>query len=135
MENDLLAKLKLIGKLKQSEKINVKKMYIQPDNLLSRISRSFIWVDDRENTLQFINTVVDKCFETIKNEQRSDPRMTNMITDLKMALEGIKNLKKTYANDIFYCCKIDVLIEETEIKIKMIEKNNTDHNVSFPALD
>ena len=114
MENDLLARLKLIGKIKQNDKLNVKKMFIQPDNFLTRLSRSFIFVDDRENTHLFIVTTIEKSFELIKTEAT---KAALILTDLQQAVEGIRNLKQTYVEDQFFCCKIDVLLEDTEMRI------------------
>jgi hypothetical protein len=121
MDNELLAKLKLIGKLKQNEKLNVKKMFIQPDNIISKISRSLLFVDDRENTLNFIQNTLEKCFEFMETKEKNNPRLDNILIDLSDALEGIKTLKTTYSTDVFFCCKIDVLVQEIEIKIKQYQ--------------
>jgi len=60
---DIIPKLKFISRLNKGDKINVKNMYIQPNNFLNRIIRSFFHVDDRTNTLMFVNHTVKKSFE------------------------------------------------------------------------
>ena len=117
--NDLLAKLKLIGKLKKDDKLNTKKLFIQSDNIISKISRSLIFVDDRENLLNFIINTVDKCFDLLESK---NSRQETILEDLKLALEGIKNIKLTYSEDLYFCCKLDVLIEEIESKIQKSAK-------------
>jgi hypothetical protein len=55
---DIIPKLKFISKLNKGDKINVKSMYIQPNNFYNKISRSFFNIDDRTNTLIFVQTTL-----------------------------------------------------------------------------
>ncbi len=48
--DDIIPKLKFISRLNKGDKINVKNLYIQPNNIINKISRSFIHIDDRTNT-------------------------------------------------------------------------------------
>ena len=56
METDIviISRLKFIGKVQKGDKINVKYMFIQPDGIFTRISRSLINHDNRNNTLNFV---------------------------------------------------------------------------------
>lgn len=130
MNNDFLsAKLKFIGKIKPNDKINVKHLYIQPNNLLSKISRSLVYHDERENALSFVYSTIEKTLETInvtlmdppkdvKLDPSKEDRILNIVTDLKNSMYGIKNLAMTYSEDKFFCCKIEVLIQEINATLK-----------------
>ena len=55
MESDkeVISRLKFIGKIQKGEKINVKYMFVQPKGIATRISRTIINQDNRNNTLNF----------------------------------------------------------------------------------
>lgn len=129
MNNDFLsAKLKFIGKIKPNDKINVKHLYIQPNNFISKISRSVLYHDERENALSFVYSTIEKTLENInitlmdpkdvKLDPSKEDRIINIVTDLKNAMYGIKNLAMTYSEDKFFCCKIEVLIQEINATLK-----------------
>ena len=124
---DIVPKLKFISRLNKGDKINVKNLYIQPNNFINKISRSFIHIDDRTNTLIFVINTVKKGFDLflqhIDNKNPFDNILCqNILYDLKNSINGLLNLKETYVDDIMFVCKIDSLIEE--IEAKLIEINN-----------
>jgi len=129
---DIIPKLKFISRLNKGDKINVKNMYIQPNNFLNRIIRSFFHVDDRTNTLMFVNHTVKKSFELFLEHINSNNAFDiilcqNIILDLKNAKNGLINLKETYISDIMFICKIDALLEETDARLMEIESKYATH--------
>jgi hypothetical protein len=130
----LSAKLKFIGKIQPNDKINVKHLYIYPNNFFSKFSRSFIHQDERENALIFVQTTIEKTLEMVTeiinkspvNKDKSsstgsmETRMVNVVCDLKNAMIGIKNLSITYSDDKYFCCKIEVIIQEIIVMIKSL---------------
>lgn len=123
--DDIIPKLKFISRLNKGDKINVKNLYIQPNNFINKISRSFIHVDDRTNTLIFINNTIKKGFELflhhIDNSNPFDNILCqNILYDLKNSINGLLNLKETYNEDVMFVCKIDSLIEEIDAKLTEI---------------
>ena len=56
MESDkeVISRLKFIGKVQKGEKINVKYMFIQPEGIATKISRSLINHCNRQNTLNHV---------------------------------------------------------------------------------
>ena len=42
MDEDIIPRIKFIGKIQKGEKINVKHMNIQQDSLITKFTRSFI---------------------------------------------------------------------------------------------
>jgi len=127
--DEIIPKLKFISKLNKGDKINVKNLYIQPNNFINKISRSFFNIDDRTNTLMFVNNTVKKGFELLLSHIESRNPFDiilcqHLISDLKNSKTGLLNLKETYIDDIMFICKIDALIEETDAKLIEIESRN-----------
>jgi ribosome-binding ATPase YchF (GTP1/OBG family) len=134
-DNDIISKLKFIGKIGKGEKINVKNMYVQPDSLATKISRSLINFDSRDNAFNFIQNVVKRSFELVNshlfNKSQTDLIIcNNLIKDLKESKNGISNLKETYADDVMFCCKLETLLEEIDTKLIDIESKNKFENES-----
>lgn len=138
MNEDIIPKLKFISKINKGDKINVKNMFIQPNNMISKIIRSFFQIDDRSNTLLFVNNTIKKGFELFQSYAESNNPFDamlcqNILQDLKNAKNGLMNLKETYNSDIMFICKIDSLLEEIDAKIcelsnryhEIINKNNS----------
>ena len=127
MESDkeVISRLKFIGKIQKSEKINVKYMYVQPEGVLTRISRTLINQCNRQNTLNFIRSTISRTFEIIESYLESSKEShihiyKLVIQDLKMAKSGLVNLKKTYLSDIKFCCDIDTLLQEIDSRLTEI---------------
>lgn len=123
---DIIPKLKFIGKIQKGDKVNVKHMYIQPMNIVSRISRSFFNIDDRANTLIFIATTIKNAFDLLlqhleNNKQFDIITAQNIVLDLRSSRNGLLNLKETYNDDVMFCCKIDALIQDTDAKLIELE--------------
>lgn len=120
--NEVMSKLKFISKIRKGDKINVRYLYIQPDNITTKLSRTLYNVDNRMNTLNFIETTIRRGFEVIKLHSNSD-RMydiqirENVIHDLASCKEGLINIKETYIDDIMFRCKIDTFIQEIDAKL------------------
>lgn len=120
--NEIISKLKFIGRIQKGEKINVKFMYVQPDGLLTRIARTLFSQDNRSNAYTFIEHTLKRSFDIItltKFSSKTTERkiILNIISDIEASLQGIANLKSTYLTDVMFCCKIDTLIQDTEAKL------------------
>jgi hypothetical protein len=125
-DDDILSRLKFIGKVKKGEKICVKNMSVQQDNLYTKLSRSFFVIDSRDNTLNFLMQTIKRSFELLSLHMTGktlfDKCMTNnIISDLESSKEGLMNLKATYINDLMFCCKIDTLMQEIEARLGEIK--------------
>lgn len=128
LEDDNISRLKFIGKIKKGEKINIKDMYVQPNNIITKINRSFVNVDNRNNTLSFILETIKKSFdELISHLNKSDNNLfdynisTNMISDLENSKVGLLNLKDTYNDDLMFCCKVDTIIQDIDARLEEIK--------------
>jgi hypothetical protein len=123
---EIISRLKFIGKLKKGEKINTKQMYVQQEGIATMISRTFWSQDNRINTINFIHETIKFSFELLHNYNRSDngPEQElakHIVNDLRQVSQGLDNLKHTYILDTKFCCDIDTLIED--IKAKLVNYN------------
>jgi len=126
MDDDIIPRIKFIGKIKKGEKMNVKHMQIVQDSLLAKIMRSFVHNDTRANTFTFVSTTIKKGFEILMmhigtNEQFDRSLCQNLIVDLRQCRMGMQNIKDTYIEDLMFCCKMDALMEETDARIQDLE--------------
>jgi hypothetical protein len=58
---ETISRLKFIGKIQIGDKVNLKFMYMQPDGLMTQLSRS-INQDNRTKTLIFLEPNVNRFF-------------------------------------------------------------------------
>ena len=113
---EIISKLKFIGKIKKGEKINTRHMYVQPDGLSTSIIRTFIYQDNRGNVLNFCQETISRAFELLVTYERSDKNTEqvlfgHLLTDLQHATNGLANLKFTYIADTKFCCDMDTLLQ------------------------
>uniref|UniRef100_A0A6C0JQQ6 Uncharacterized protein n=1 Tax=viral metagenome TaxID=1070528 RepID=A0A6C0JQQ6_9ZZZZ len=127
MESDkeVISRLKFIGKVQKGEKINVKYMFVQPEGIATRISRTLIHQDNRSNTLNFLRGTIARTFEIISTYTTSTKEShrhisIHVINDLRQAKNGLNNLKDTYLDDIKFTCDIDTLLQEIDAKLAEI---------------
>ena len=113
---EIISKLKFIGKIKKGEKINTRHMYVQPDGLSTSIIRTFIYRDNRGNVLNFCQETISRAFELLVTYERSEKNTEqvlfgHLLTDLQHATNGLANLKFTYIADTKFCCDMDTLLQ------------------------
>lgn len=124
---EVISRLKFIGKINKDEKINVRYMFVQPDDIATRLSRTFYNKDNRGNTLNFIRTTIDRSFEIISTYMTSEKEFErkmceNIVRDLRCAKNGITNLKGTYVTDIKFCCDMDTILQDIDAKLTGLEQ-------------
>jgi len=119
---ELLSNLKFLSKIKKDQKINVRDMFIQENNWTTSISRTVYKVDNRKNTLHFIQNLITTSFSTCKSLINSDNKSDNtmaqsLLKGLLNSRNGIENLKYTYKDDIHFACILDTIIENINVQI------------------
>ena len=107
-QQDTITRLKFLGKVNKGEKINVKELTLQSEGYVTALSRSVWCVDNRNNTISFIQNTIQAAFNLIqllsKNNGISDQELARtIIRDIGLAKIGINNLKTTYSEDTFFC--------------------------------
>lgn len=123
---EVISRLKFISKINKGEKLNVRYMFVQQDDMATRLSRTFYNKDNRGNTLNFVRNTIDRSFEIIFTYLNSDKvseraMCHNIIQDLKRSKDGLINLKDTYVMDIKFCCDMDTILEDIDAKIAEME--------------
>ena len=133
MENneDTISKLKFLGRIQKGDKINVKHMFVQPEGLATRISRSFFNLDTRGNMLNFVKNTIVQSFQIIYSYLSTGTLSHksicyNIIEDIINSKNGIKNLKITYCSDIMLCCQLDTLLQDIDARLDELSEKYPD---------
>lgn len=132
-EQEIVSRLKFIGKIKKGEKINTHHMCVQPEGLITNLKRTFWIHDNRNNTLTFVQDTISRSFELLLTYERSDKETEKLlglkiVKDLRSAITGLQNLKSTYFDDTKFCCDIDTIIEHIEAKLNNYPEDNISQN-------
>ena len=130
-QNETISKLKLIGRISNGDKLNVKGLFIQRDNFFTKLSRWLYYIDNRNNTVNFVRTVIYNTFTIINNLSKSNRRYENLILinvldDLESAKAGIINLMKTYEDDVKMNCDLLCLIESITVELTKYQTEDVD---------
>ncbi|MHA2083700.1 MAG: hypothetical protein ACXABD_08090 [Candidatus Thorarchaeota archaeon] len=121
-QQDTITRLKFLGKVNKGEKINVKELTLQSEGYVTALSRSVWCVDNRNNTISFIQNTIQAAFNLIqllsKNNGISDQELAKtIIRDIGLAKIGINNLKTTYSEDTFFCCSVDTYVTTVNARL------------------
>lgn len=124
--SDALSQLKFIGQIRPGTKIHVAGRRLEDPSWLTSISRWLLWPDRRDNAYDFLASTFTRSFEILNNYIDSgtlakQSQARQILRDLRLALNGVKALKRTYTDDALFCCKLDTLREEVEARIEEIE--------------
>lgn len=111
---EIISRLKFIGHIQKDEKVDVRRVNVQPNTVMTKISRTVLYPDNRVNTIKFVRDVISRSFEIIERYMLHNEalRCKGIVSDLIKAKQGMMNLKYTYNDDIKFCCDMDVLIED-----------------------
>lgn len=132
---EIISRLKFIGKLKKGEKINTRHMYVQPDGFGTTLSRTFMHQDNRGNALNFVQETVSRAFELLVTYERSETDSEvvlfgHLVKDLHNATVGLNNLKFTYIADTKFCCDIDTLLQSIHARLARFMQEEDDNKIS-----
>ena len=110
--DDVTVNLKLLARVQKHQKIVTRDSFlnVESKSLVPECIRRWRRGDDRNSTIQKINTVVLAGLELL-------PSTPSIRTELLEACSGLENLKETYSACSQTCARIDTIID----KIKTIE--------------
>ena len=132
--------LKIISQIKEYDKLSTKDelVKITSPSLINSISR---WYnsENRNITIEKLNMILNKTFEITEyllnneNDKESELEINNLeennsqifqkfIIEMTNCLNGLENLKKTYAEDILITSQLDLLINKLNIRIEKMTK-------------
>lgn len=117
---EVLTRLKLIGTLKPGEKLDIRKMRIESNNILTPLKRMFFG-DSREATYTFFCNTIERAFSILyslaSTNKTSDIIIcSHIVEDMELAIEGIKNVQNTYKDDKMYFCNLETLMQTIHAK-------------------
>ena len=118
--DNILLKLNIISQLKENDKLVVNNNDFKIDNNNFQFVKRWYYSENRENTLNKLNEIIDITFKFIENNH-INKILQRILFSLKSCINGINSLKLTYKNDVNIITKIDLLIENINIKINEIE--------------
>lgn len=147
---DIVSRLKFIGRVKMGEKINTRDTaFVQKDHVITSISRTFWNKDDRTGAFSYVSETIVKALSLL-NAYKSSSNETekilvkNLLVDLKQAKIGMVNLKETYKHDLNFVCLMDTLLQSLDSHLipftKLIEQdlysnsNSTFHSEFQPEV-
>ena len=127
--DDISSKLKLLTMISKGDKINVKTFGVQTDNIFTKINRSFINIDSRNNCLQFVKTTINKAFQILSFYIGSDSipdkiLCSNILQDIINSKQGIENLCSTYKDDLMIVCNFATIIQNIDSKLAGIKSSH-----------
>lgn len=122
---DVVTRLKFIGTFLPGEKIDVKNLRVESNNILTPIKRLFQG-ESRDNTFSFLNTTIERAFEIVnaycKSEKISERLLCkNILEDMVKAIKGLQNIQKTYKDDKHFYCNIETIIENIDSKLSEVK--------------
>ena len=132
--SEVLSRLKFIGKIQPTEKINVKYMYVQQDTWLTKFLRTLLSPDNRGNALGFFKNTIDKSFEIVnanKDNAEKVGMINNILRDIEASTIGINNFKETYKSDLMFCCEIDTLMQSVLLRLDDFRRSYINENSEF----
>ena len=128
---EIIAKLKFLSRVSKGQKINVKDMILQDEDWKTKVSRTVWNIDNRNNTMSFIQNTITSAFNLIslliKSESVGDKQICNtIIVDIIASKRGINALKSTYQEDTFFCCGVDTYIQMIEAHISELRDKHSE---------
>ena len=129
--HETITRLKFLSKIRKGEKVNVMANTLQPDSMLTSLSRAVFNTDNRQNTLTYIQNSINSGFQLfttyIRSEKTSEKKLASqIIKDIEDSKNGIRNLKNTYQDDIMFCCSIDTYLQTIDAKIEEYKEKYPD---------
>jgi hypothetical protein len=125
-----IIKLKFIGTFQANEKINVKSLSVEQNNIFTPLKR-MIYGESRSTTYEFLNSTIEKSFSIIYSFVKTDKLSEkifckNILNDLVQSISGLKNIQRTYSDDKLFLSNVSYLIETIQAKILEIKENYPD---------
>lgn len=134
---DVISKLKFLSRVMKGQKINVKDMTLQDENYITRVSRTVWHIDNRNNTMSFIQNTITSAFNLVnlllQSESIGDKQICKaIIVDILAAKKGINALKVTYNDDTFFCCGVDTYIQMIDAHVAELRSK---HDKVFKGIE
>jgi len=137
-DKDIPALLLFISRVNEGEKIVTSNCTIHDaENYWDKLKRTFWYSENKHKTYRWMYDIIDQAFDLYDSLKPVTPEnrkvADNILENIKKSKEGIRNMKKTYSKDTYYCARLDELLTHIDIKIgirdKMSEKKQVRERV------
>ena len=127
--DDLLASLKIIGRIRQHERLSTTGdvVRVEAQDVLQSFRRWWHG-ESREKNLSSISTIVDNAFSQLElRSRKKDPTPADRVfiirlkQELQSTLKGLENLQTTYERDSVSEARIDVLRDRIHTQLAQFE--------------
>lgn len=126
--DDNLVKLRIISSLGPQERLRIH----QDGNVSLDTGRNlwnsmFRWWcgDSRTRTIQYVRTTLSDAVrhicQMIEKDKGNEEDIKLMYEELKASLQGVENLKRTYAGDVQIVSVLDVIQKKVENQLRRVE--------------
>ena len=120
--DEILTSLKIIGSIKEGQKVCVRNGLLTLEQTSSGIQASvkrWLFGDNRATTLHYIRNVVHNALSVAK---MNDENAVEIVNSMESVIIGLGRLEVTYTSDIALCSAIQVLSNRIMTEIKKIEQ-------------
>ena len=120
--DEILTSLKIIGSIKEGQKVCVRNGLLTLEQTSTGIQASvkrWLFGDNRATTLHYIRNVVHNALSVAK---MNDENTIEIVTSMESVIIGLGRLEVTYTSDIALCSAIQVLSNRIMTEIKKIEQ-------------
>ena len=124
--DQLLTSLKVVGRIRQHERISTTGSIVRNDGQQTTPQSVRRWWagENRERNLSDVSRLVDTAFHDLDLMRKSDEQQSStkvyvirLETELRAAMQGLKNLKSTYEDDSVSTARIDVLCDRITTRL------------------
>lgn len=134
-DKDIPALLLFISRVNEGEKISTTTYTIHDaDNWIDKLKRTILYSENKHKTYRWMHDIIDQGFtmydELVVKAEKEPVHASehiqfaaNILENIKKSREGIRNMKKTYSKDTYYCARLDELLTNIDIKVALRDKN------------
>ena len=138
--DEYVTNLKVLGKVPSGGRLCVHDgdLHIEGTTFLAPIKR-WLLSDGRSNTLAVLRHLIGNSLELAhgmaagRGDRRTDALFDSLLSELRNALLGLKNLQTTYAGDRTTLASLDVLCEKIEINLRFLRTSDDEGTHPPPA--
>ena len=105
-QHELLRSLGTIGEVQENDRLDAKgtKLEIQKPSLYNSFMRTFVYRQDKDDTISRVKSVVHETFDEVDRHVKSDKPsrkqldfLSLLLDEMRGSVRGLQNLRKTYA--------------------------------------
>ena len=131
--SEFILDLKVLSKIQVSNKLSIKESHINIDDSYFQFINRYLNSNSRESSIKYIEDInlgIDNQIEKILSEDVKEKHLNDTPSNLLMiisqnlilAIQGLRNLIITYTDDHFNKSKLEIIIDQFQLKITKISE-------------